>query len=45
MLHDWTYDNCVRILRVVREAMTRATSPQPPRLLVMELLIETGVDG
>jgi C-methyltransferase len=42
VLHDWTYDNCVRILRVVREAMTRATSPQ---LLVVELLVEAGVDG
>jgi C-methyltransferase len=45
VLHDWTYDNCVRILRVVRDAMTRATSPQPPRLLVVELLVEAGVDG
>lgn len=45
VLHDWTYDNCVRILRVVRDAMTRTKSPQPPRLLVVELLAEAGTDG
>ncbi|MFR9729794.1 methyltransferase [Saccharopolyspora sp. MS10] len=44
VLHDWTYDNCVRILRVVGEAMRR-TERTRPRLLVLEPLVETDLDG
>lgn len=45
VLHDWTYDNCVRILRVVGDAMIRTESPRLPRLLVVELLAEAGIGG
>ncbi|NBE80075.1 methyltransferase [Micromonospora rubida] len=43
VLHDWTYDNCVRILRSVAAAM--AKSPDGARLLVVEPLVETDLDG
>ncbi|MBM7077187.1 MULTISPECIES: methyltransferase [Micromonospora] len=43
VLHDWTYDNCVRILRTVATAL--AGSPPGARLLVVEPLVETDLDG
>ncbi|GAA2710173.1 MULTISPECIES: methyltransferase [Streptomyces] len=43
VLHDWTYDNCVRILRTVATAM--ATSAEGARLLVVEPLVEHDIDG
>ncbi|WP_329110183.1 methyltransferase [Micromonospora sp. NBC_01699] len=43
VLHDWTYDNCVRILRTVATAM--ADGPAGARLLVVEPLVENDIDG
>ncbi|MFE6051658.1 methyltransferase [Kitasatospora sp. NPDC056446] len=43
VLHDWTYDNCVRILRTIATAM--AESPAGARLLVLEPLVENDIDG
>ncbi|MFD5415490.1 methyltransferase [Streptomyces nojiriensis] len=43
VLHDWTYENCVRILRTVATAM--ADSPAGARLLVVEPLVENDIDG
>lgn len=43
VLHDWTYDNCVRVLRTVATAM--ADSPADARLLVIEPLVETDLDS
>ncbi|MFF5126150.1 methyltransferase [Streptomyces syringium] len=43
VLHDWTYDNCVRILRTVATAM--ADSADGARLLVVEPLVENDIDG
>ncbi|GAB3486228.1 methyltransferase [Amycolatopsis cihanbeyliensis] len=50
VLHDWTFDNCVRILRTVADAMRRTAEDRPagaapPRLLVLEPLIEQDIDG
>ncbi|MGW2600274.1 methyltransferase [Streptomyces klenkii] len=43
VLHDWTYDNCVRILGTVATAM--AGSAEGARLLVVEPLVENDIDG
>ncbi|WP_103534488.1 methyltransferase [Streptomyces sp. SM11] len=43
VLHDWTYENCVRILRTVATAM--ADSSPDARLLVVEPLVESDIDG
>ncbi|MGW0787730.1 methyltransferase [Streptomyces sp. NPDC002911] len=43
VLHDWTYENCVRILRTVATAM--ADSSADARLLVVEPLVENDIDG
>ncbi|MGA6163606.1 methyltransferase [Amycolatopsis magusensis] len=43
VLHDWTFDNCVRILGTVAKAI--AASDRPGRLLVVEPLVESDFDG
>lgn len=45
VLHDWNFDNCVRILRVVRDAMVREDPGGRPHLLVLEPLVEADIDG
>jgi hypothetical protein len=43
VLHNWNPDTSVRILRNIRAALT-ASAGQPGRLLVIEPLVERGVD-
>ncbi len=48
VLHNWNHDNSVVILGRIREAMERTAADRPggvrPRLLVIEPLIESGLD-
>ena len=47
VLHDWTFDSCLRILTSVREAMSRTAEANgtTPRLLVLEPMIEKDSDA